>query len=161
VLAVVLGVLIGLALRRTLPAMALTLGLMVVIQVALPLWVRPHLAPPVSSIVTLGGGTLDGIAADSAGHPVSITAHTASRGDWVLTNATVSPTGQEGLPTWMGSCSDPKPCLARLTAEGYRQKLVYQPAARFWRLQVSETLLCLLAAAGLAGLVVAGVRRVD
>ena len=30
-------------------------------------------------------------------------------------------------------------CVDRLSAEGYRQQLVYQPASRFWALQWAET----------------------
>lgn len=41
-------------------------------------------------------------------------------------------------------------CLARLTDEGYRQRLVYQPANRFWTLQWRESALFVLAAGALA-----------
>ena len=43
-------------------------------------------------------------------------------------------------------------CLDRLTAEGYRQRLVYQPADRFWALQWLETALYLLLSGILAAL---------
>ena len=52
VFALLLGTLIGLILRRSVPAMALTLAIYVFVQIAVPLWVRPHLVPPTT---TLGG----------------------------------------------------------------------------------------------------------
>ena len=160
VFAVALGVAIGAVLRRSLAAMAVTLAVYVFVQIAVPVWVRPHLIPPVRETVTLGAGTLDGISlrGDGPGAPTTITAHTADPGDWVLSNRTVDPSGRvvDELPSWFAQCLPPPPsptgppraaagkgglitCLDRLTAEGYRQQLVYQPASRFWALQWAET----------------------
>jgi hypothetical protein len=81
------------------------------------------------------------------------------QGDWVLANETLNAKGQvTALPSWFGDCLPPPPgpggadrvavvgsgdpittCLTRLDAEGYRQRLTYQPADRFWRLQLLET----------------------
>ena len=44
--AFVLGVVAGLLLRRTVPAMAVTLAVFAAVQIAMPLAVRPHLIPP-------------------------------------------------------------------------------------------------------------------
>ncbi|MGC2003664.1 ABC transporter permease subunit, partial [Trebonia sp.] len=41
-----LGVAAGALIRRTVPAMAVTLAIFAALQVAMPLWVRPNLAPP-------------------------------------------------------------------------------------------------------------------
>src|SRR5579863_8245591 len=41
-----LGVTAGALIRRTVPAMAVTLAVFAALQVAMPLWVRPNLAPP-------------------------------------------------------------------------------------------------------------------
>jgi len=49
--AFVLGVLVGLLVRRTLPAMAITLGVFAVLQIAVPAAIRPHLLPPVTTTV--------------------------------------------------------------------------------------------------------------
>jgi hypothetical protein len=46
-----------------------------------------------------------------------------------------------------GSIDD---CLARLTEAGYRQRVVYQPADRFWPLQWVETGLYIAASVALA-----------
>jgi hypothetical protein len=47
--ALALGVTAGLLIRRTVPAMAVTLVVFAAVQVAVPLWVRPHLVPPVQA----------------------------------------------------------------------------------------------------------------
>ena len=51
--AFVLGVTVGMLVRRTLPAMALTLALFAVIQLAMPALVRPHLMAPVTGTFEL------------------------------------------------------------------------------------------------------------
>ena len=45
--AVMLGAFVGAVIRRTLPAMAVTLGGVIFARVVTMLWVRPHLLPPV------------------------------------------------------------------------------------------------------------------
>jgi hypothetical protein len=160
VFAVTLGTALGVLLRRALPAMALTLAVTAFVQIAVPLWVRPHLLPPTSQLVVLGRDTLDSIMADGPGAPVSIGVRPAHRGDWVLSQETVDRAGRTvALPSWFSSCVMPPPvgvvpqrseapdlsgCLSRLTAEGYQQHVVYQPVSRFWPLQWAETALLLV-----------------
>jgi hypothetical protein len=43
----------GALIRRTVPAMAVTLAIFAAVQVAMPLWVRPHLIPPDRTIATI------------------------------------------------------------------------------------------------------------
>jgi hypothetical protein len=180
VFAVALGVAVGAVVRRSLAAMAITLAVYVFIQIAVPAWVRPHLIPPVRETVTLSAGTLDGItmSGDRPGGPAKITAHTANPTDWVLANRTVDPSGRvvDALPSWFAQCLPPPPspagppraapgkgqlnaCLDRLSAEGYRQQLVYQPASRFWALQWAETGVFIAASALLAWFSLWWVRR--
>ncbi|MFG1964028.1 hypothetical protein [Nonomuraea sp. NPDC049028] len=59
--AFVLGVTVGVLVRRTLPAMALTLVAFAAIQLAMPLLVRPHLMPPVTSTFELGRTNVNGL----------------------------------------------------------------------------------------------------
>ena len=171
VFALLLGTLIGLVLRRSVPAMALTLAIYVVVQIAVPLWVRPHLVPATTASMVISHSTLDGIGLDGSG-TITITTH-AGRGDWVLSNETVDAQGRAAaLPSWFSSCLPPPPaagqssgkaavnqdhgtldaCLARLTDEGFRQHLVYQPRGHFWPLQWAETGLYLAASVVLGGL---------
>jgi hypothetical protein len=157
VFAVVLGAVLGTVLRRSLPAMALTLVLFTVVQIAVPLWVRPHLAPPVREVVAFSMSRLDGIGSSRPGAPDAITLNTGGQGDWVQTNETVNAAGQPAtLPRWFADCL-PQPsapqtqgvervagestiagCLSRLNDAGFRQRIVYQPAENFWRLQWAE-----------------------
>jgi hypothetical protein len=161
VFAVVLGVTLGIVLRRSLPAMALTLAVFTFVQIAMPLWVRPHLVAPTRENVVFTRTTLDSIGSDGSGRAVQIRVNTGGVGDWVLSNKTVDATGRvAALPSWFSDClpAPPPPgtvrarpvgatgledCFARLTAEGYRQRVVYQPANHFWPLQWAETALYL------------------
>jgi ABC-type transport system involved in multi-copper enzyme maturation permease subunit len=178
VFALLLGTLIGLILRRSVPAMALTLAIYVIVQIAVPLWVRPHLVPPTTTLMVISPATLDGISTDGSGTN-TITTHT-NPGDWILTDQTVDAQGRAAaLPSWFSGCLPSPPsagqsvdtvkvaashrslgaCLGRLTDEGYRQHLVYQPHNHFWRLQWAETGVYLIASALLAGLSVWWTRR--
>jgi hypothetical protein len=175
VFALLLGTLIGLILRRSVPAMALTLAIYVLVQIAVPLWVRPHLVPATTTSVVISHATLDGINMDGSG-AITITTH-AAQGDWILTNQTVDAQGHAAaVPAWFSECLPPPPaagqegarvgvrvgvspkagtldaCFARLADEGFRQRVVYQPHNHFWRLQWAETGLYLGASALLAGL---------
>jgi hypothetical protein len=49
------GALVGVLVRRTVPAMAATLGVFVVGRVATAVWIRPHLLPPVHKTMSLEG----------------------------------------------------------------------------------------------------------
>lgn len=170
VFAVALGVTLGIVLRRTLVAMVLTLAAFTALQIAVPLWVRPQLIPPVQATVTISEATLDGIDSNGPGTPLHLTVHTGHRGDWILTNRTVDAQGRSAaLPSWISDClpapaapgaaphsavatrSNLAACFDRLTAQGYRQRLVYQPANRFWQIQGAETALYVALAAFLAG----------
>jgi hypothetical protein len=160
VFALVLGVAVGLVVRRAVPAMAITLALFAFVQIAVPFWVRPHLIPPARQTVTISDH-LDGIMRSGPNDPFTITAHTAGRGDWILSNRTVDAAGRPAaVPSWLTDClpepgagptkTDMRTCLARLDSLGYRQQLVYQPASRFWALQWAETGMFLGASALLA-----------
>jgi hypothetical protein len=166
VFAVVLGVTLGAVLRRPIVAMAVTLVLYVVVQVAVPLWVRPHLVAPTTATVTISPATLDSISIDLSGRTDAITVHTGDRGDWILRNETVDASGHVAtLPAWLTGCTAAPPanvdgavraqtvdpCLDRLTREGYAQRVVYQPAGSFWRIQWAETALYLAASGVIAG----------
>jgi hypothetical protein len=179
VFALLLGTLIGLVLRRSVAAMALTLAIYVFIQIAVPLWVRPHLIPPTTTSVVISDTTLDGITSDGSG-PFQITAHTTDPRNWILSNQTVDADGHAAkLPSWFADCLPAPPgraepggtievspgpgtmdkCFTRLTDEGYRQRVVYQPFSHFWRLQWAELGLYLAASGLLAGLSFFWVRK--
>ncbi len=157
VFAVVLGATLGIMLRRSLPAMAITLTVYLLMQIGVPFIVRPYLVDAVHESVTISSGRMDSIEADETGRPVSIEVNTGHQGDWVLSNDTVNAKGQvTALPAWFADClaapaspgdaKAPVPannsretCFTRLISEGYQQRLVYQPANHFWPLQWAET----------------------
>ncbi len=164
VFALVLATFIGLLLKRSLPAMAVTLAIYAFVQVAVPLWVRPHLVPQTSTSTVISGATLDGIRMDNSGTITLTTRMTP--GDWVLTNETIDADGSPvALPTWFSGCLPAPPsagqsrsqasgaesratldrCLTRLDRMGYRQHVVYQPESHFWPLQWAESGLYLAA----------------
>jgi ABC-2 family transporter protein len=141
VFAVALGVTLGIVLRRTLVAMALTLAVFTALQLAVPQWVRPHLLAPVSATVTISEATVDGLFSNGPGTPIQLTVHARHGGDWILRNQTVDAYGRPvALPSWMSDClpAPPDPgtaprnavptrstlsaCFDRLTVQGYRQR---------------------------------------
>lgn len=157
VFALVLGVAVGMVLRRSVPAIALTLAVFTFVQIAMPLWVRPHLLSPTTQLVTISPDTFAGVGFRN-NNPVPTIEVASPAGAWVLSDRTVDATGRVvPLPASFVSCvpGPPRPgqqdtsavevkgqletCLARLSADGYRQQLVYQPASRFWPLQWAET----------------------
>jgi hypothetical protein len=181
VFAVVLGATLGAVFRRSLPAMAVTLAVVTFVQIAVPTWIRPHLAPTAEQTVTFSREKLDGISIsdNGPGSPLRMTVTTGGPGNWVLSNQTVDASGRAvNLPSWFASCLPPPPgpgtgngpvkaqgpdtmdaCFTRLNSEGYRQHVVYQPAGHFWPLQWAELALYLVVSALLAGCCFWWVRR--
>ncbi|MFC6084758.1 ABC transporter permease [Sphaerisporangium aureirubrum] len=157
--AFVLGVTVGMLVRRTLPAMALTLAVFAAIQIAMPLLVRPHLMPPVTSTFELSRANVGGISIKRhGGGPVYISTEAAvpgHAGAWVLASDLVDPSGRtvagsgEEAPVPVSSTSGPcspqgapqglDACWIEINRLGYRQKAVYQPLERFWPFQWIET----------------------
>jgi hypothetical protein len=155
--AFVLGVAVGIVLRRTVAAMAVTLVVFLAVQVLVPLVVRPHLLPPVVATVPITAESIQGVhAQDSDGHTVAesiVVTHPA--GSWVLVDETIGPDGTVAspLPSAVDGCLGPpvgarsplpdirnlNACFAQLGDLGYHQRLTYQPDSRFWPLQWIET----------------------
>jgi hypothetical protein len=177
-LALAVGVVAGLLLRRSVPAMAVTLAVVVAVQVAVPLLVRPHLATPHRETVAISADNLRGMMStgDDPGSPrglpagpvEQLTVRAGGPGDWMLTNRTVDAAGHEQhrLPSWVAGCgrfgtmpAQQTACFGRLLDAGYRQSVAYQPGAGFWALQLRETALLVLAALLLTGLCFARIRR--
>ena len=154
----VLGVAIGLLVRRTLPAMALLLVAFAVVQIGISVLIRPHLAAPEHATVTV---TTRNFLNYSFG---GITVLPGRGGAWVTGQQTIDAAGRAGLPGWMGPClmrpdSSMTACIAKFTRLGYRQLISYQPAARFWAFQLDETVLYLVLALLVAGLCTWWVQR--
>jgi hypothetical protein len=152
VFAFVLGVAVGAVLRRTVAAMAVTLVLFAAVQVLFPLFVRPHVMPPVEQTTPMSQVAEPMLYVDDAGHIIRIRAQ-GPPGVWMVANNTVDAAGDvvsvlpaevsDCAPTYTGgsSAQAPRPlseCMAKLDALGYKQRLTFQPSSRFWPLQAVE-----------------------
>lgn len=171
-----LGVTVGLLVRRTLPAMAITLAVFVAAQIAMAVLVRPHLLlPAVRETVVLTD--VDGFNIDQpSGSGESTVAHVQATGTvsgaWVLSSHTVDASGGAvDVITFAtsGRCDPPPPpddpaeaidsCLAEIERLGYRQEVAYHPASRFWPFQWIETGIYTAAALTLCGFCFWSIRR--
>ena len=184
-LALALGVVVGLLVRRSVPAMAITLAGVVLLQILVPSLVRENLVNP--TVVTEGitqknlQGMLissDSVTRDKDGQGEEISAVESIRieavkpGDWELANQTITPSGKvaSSLPGWISKCGGPpvedpttaakrKVCFDRLAAEGYQQRVTYHPASAFWPLQLREAGVLVLGALLLSGFAFWRIRR--
>ncbi|MEV0349243.1 ABC transporter permease [Nonomuraea sp. NPDC050680] len=185
--AFVLGVSAGVLVRRTLPAMALTLVAFATIQLAMPLLVRPHLMPPVTSTFELGRTNVNGLVPQGqAGGGTQVFLSTSAvpghAGAWVLSSDLVDPSGRtvvgrdgasgpsstiaRSVPvsTTSGPCAPSgglgtDACTAEINRLGYRQQATYQPLERFWPFQWIETGIYALLTLGLTWRCFRRVRR--
>lgn len=145
-----LGVTAGVLVRRTLPAMAVTLAVFACVQVAWPNAIRPSLIPPVqatraitvnlSNMIVTHGGQL-------------IAPVTGLPGAWIVSNQTITPAGHVFVLPIVPACQSgtQRACDTWLAGQHLRQLLSYQPASRYWAFQGYETALFLALALALAG----------
>jgi ABC-2 family transporter protein len=170
-----LGVTVGMLIRRTITAMAITLAIFVAIQIAMPQLVRAHLIAPVVLTIDPTPSSLNMFAFGPDGLQMRATLPDDT-GAWVLSSRTIDASGHavttipssSSLSPASGPCAPPSeppasaparegpgaemaPCLAEIKRLGYRQQVTYQPASRFWRLQWYETGIFTALALGLAG----------
>jgi ABC-2 family transporter protein len=150
-----LGTAAGALIRRTVPAMAVTLAIFAAAQVAMPLAVRPHLIPPDRTVVS--GPSFFEAASMSVG---TLTASTVpgQPGAWILSSAAINATGQpvstipapclSGPSVGKGAPPNAGACMA---SRGIRETITYQPASRYWPFQWIETGIFLAIALALAG----------
>jgi hypothetical protein len=144
-----LGTATGALLRRTVPAMAITLAIFAAVQLATPLWIRPHLIPPDRTITTIDSAALD------FGN-LTATVVPGQPGAWILSSRAINPAGQtvSNLPvTCQAAISGLKPSSPSqcMESHGFREAITYEPASRYWPLQWTETGIFLALALTLAG----------
>ncbi|MEV6247959.1 transporter [Streptomyces sp. NPDC051742] len=166
--AFVLGVALGLVIRRTLPAMATTFALYTAVQIAVPMWIRSQLAAVDRTIVPIEPGGAPISIQDGA---KEIVAHLEEvPGAWVTSQQTLDAAGRPApVPSSFADClrteSGPptlrqvEGCVADLGALGYKQQVTYQPAGNFWALQWAETGLYFGLALALTGFCARWIRR--
>ena len=169
VFATALGITAGALLRRTLPAIAVTLGVFIGVRLLFNNAIRPHLMPAVTTLVSM----------TSTWSPPGIA--------WVFGTTVISKSGQvlafsqntfgaNGIPITAacarllpgpakaiaGRSANPfGPALSCMQSAGYRQLVSYQPGWRYWPFQGIETAIYLLLAAALMAVAWYVLRRRD
>lgn len=168
VFAFALGALAGVIIRRTVPAMAATLGGFVVARVVTSVWVRPHLLSPVRSLISLAGagpdskvqlgvGSSDGssltLFAEGGGPSGSwnLSSHLATNSGHQLSSGQIAAFLHQHCPD-VGLPPVPPPGggVARVigpdagktcldeVARTFHLAVTYQPANRYWTFQWLE-----------------------
>jgi hypothetical protein len=163
-----LGVTAGMLIRRTLPAMAVTLVIFTAVQVAVPLWVRPHLIAPVQTTSALNVASITEVGSGAPGgaHNGSlfVQAQPDIPGAWILSSQVITPAGRPAASDpATGACAGPsstrQSCNAYLETLHLRQEVTYQPLSRYWVLQWYESAIFLALALILAGFCSWWIRR--
>jgi ABC-type transport system involved in multi-copper enzyme maturation permease subunit len=172
------GALLGAVIRRTLPAMAATLGVFVFARVAVTLWVRPNLLTPRHVSTSLLGADQFGFMIRNGGSPVLVAKGSAGPNSWPLSSHFATSSGHVATSRELSAfvqqfcpqvAQPPIPApgqhaivkgpgvdamLGCRTAAAHTYHLVvsYIPAGRYWTLQWLELGIFL----GLAALALAG-----
>lgn len=134
--ALALGVLAGLLLRRTVPAIVTAFVAFLVVRLPVEFWLRQHYQSPVTRLIQPTANLTIG--------PMSIPTSPGAP-SWILSQGLVDKTGkapslslQNQINEKLSSFHDPSASTAYLHGLGLYRKIVYQPAGRFWTFQVIE-----------------------
>ena len=178
-----LGTTLGLLLRRTLPAMAITLAVFIPIQILVPATIRPHLLP--STTVTFPvnqsiGGQVNGVEIRNDGEGIYLFGLPIPKGAWVTDNRPIedssgkvvsahdhldcfpgldSPPGQGAGVAAKGGGPRTGEIGACLAPFNLHESVTYQPASHYWPLQWIETGMFLVLGGALAGTCFWWIRR--
>jgi hypothetical protein len=157
-----LGVTAGVLLRRTLPAMAITLAIFAGIQIFWPVVVRPHLIPPVHGTEPLAAVTFNGMGETNNGQLfLTIGSISGQSGDWVTSGRVIDAAGQAATRVPSDCAQASNTFIQCLGSHGIRMAVTYQPASRYWALQWCETGVFLALALGLGGVCYWRIRRLN
>jgi hypothetical protein len=140
-----LGVLVGLIVRRTVPAMAITLAVFAAVQIVMPLAIRPHLITPVRDTTAVTASVIQGLGTtNGSGGQLSVFAAAPDLpGAWIYSNQVVTASGSTSLSSVPPACQSISPqgfqsCATALAQMHLKQVVVYQPADRYWTFQWLE-----------------------
>lgn len=162
------GACAGLLIRRTVPAMAVTLVVFAAVQILVPLAIRPHFMAPERADVALSslamtqpgqeaGAPSNGwngsqIQLSGSGDNAHLTVGVFRPGDWVVSDPApaLNAAGKEvrGSEGCAEARVDPLDCFAK---SDLHMKVEYQPADRYWAFQWIETGIFLALSGLLAG----------
>jgi hypothetical protein len=155
--AFVLGATTGALIRRTLPAMAVTLVVFAAIQIAMPLAIRPHLFPPDRLAAAPFSSVSDISYSHNEGGNIRLNADSLSGqpGVWILSSRAVNSAGHP-VRVAPAACvqavkNDHPHALDCLASHGIRVAVSYEPASRYWAFEWTETAIFGVLALGLAG----------
>lgn len=149
VFAVALGIAAGTLLRRTLPAIAVTLAGFIAARAVIFIWARQRYMGAVTHVYGL-----------TQGYSPAGAAWQVAAGTVTPDGRLVSMTGGSDIATNVSSSMIPASChgipdraiLSCMQSAGFRQFVTYQPQGRYWAFQAIETgIFIALAAALLAG----------
>jgi ABC-type transport system involved in multi-copper enzyme maturation permease subunit len=136
--AFILGICAGVILRKTVPAIAVTLVIFIVVRVLIVNFWRPYYLPPMSETGPAGVGW------NVPGDAWIVSVETLNREGQVIPNmSTIVCYSQPGS-------GDPTQCLKD---HGFQYRVLYQPAERFWIFQGIESGIYLLLTALLLALI--------
>jgi hypothetical protein len=158
---VALGLVAGTLIGRSLPALAATAGVFLVVRLAVTYWVRVHYMPAVTTIYSV----TQNFAPKGAYWPLA--QGTILPGGQFTTNLSVGPghivSGFSGpnVPAVCQAASQMNATLACMARLGYRSFTTYQPGYRFWPFQFIETGTFVALAAVLVAVTFFVVRRRD
>ncbi|MFC8436404.1 ABC transporter permease subunit [Streptomyces sp. NPDC057253] len=140
--AFVLATAIGLLVRRTMPAMAITLGVLAAIQIVVPFAVRPHIQPPVKETVAMSGDISQSPSINIGSSGVNVVDF-AIPGAWVLDseNELLDAQGKQVTESEISDCSSGSNYAEEVACMGKKNlhfNVSYQPADRYWTFQWIE-----------------------
>lgn len=154
--AAALGLCAGAVLRRTLPALAVTLAVFAAVRIVTENYLRPGYLPAITRTYPLASPNFPG------------------GSFWALDQGSIAPGGQAHAGKLLGSVGEiPAACqrllpqpgarqlLSCLSAHGYRGYVTYQPADRYWTFQAIETSIFIALAAALTVVTVTVLLRRD
>jgi len=163
-----LGVTAGLVIRRSIPAMAVTLAVFAAVQFITPLWIRPHLFPTSRTVTSIAAASAN--VSIKANPRLAFTASVVpgQPGAWIMSSEGVNAAGQpvrtipvscdQAVLGALGSHKGPAAGVPGASAalnncvasHGIRVAESYQPASHYWPLQFAETGSFLILALALA-----------
>ncbi|WP_433291872.1 ABC transporter permease subunit [Actinoplanes sp. CA-030573] len=155
--AFVAGVAIGMVVRRTVPAMALTLVAVGVTMFLSLTVLRPHLVPATSYTGPVTAGNIGGISLsiDDPDRGIRVTADDPVKHAWILSNTVVTSAGAEFRgpydPAICGPAASggPRACEEWIASQNLQQKVIYLGPDKFWPLQWRELGVLLVASVAL------------
>jgi len=126
----------------------ITLAVIIAVQIAFPLVIRPNLISPVRSTSVVTAAAIDGLSSNQNGTLVQVQAQSPNiPGAWIYSSDVVDKAGSTNLGALPSSCpgpngggngGGPQECFQALAAKHLKQVTVYQPADRYWTFQALE-----------------------